>query len=65
MARLGYIEWNSPEELADAPDTLFADPEVRARFAALIARAAQNASARQEEDFSSEVEPASLPGDAP
>jgi hypothetical protein len=40
MVRRGYVEWYGPEELADT--TPFADPEVRARMAALISRAAQN-----------------------
>ncbi len=62
MARLGYIEWNSSEE-ADASDlTPFADPEVRARMAAVIARAAQRVLPQQ--DLSPRAQPAGDPDDA-
>jgi hypothetical protein len=64
MARLGYIEWNSADELPDGSDpTPFSDPEVRARMAALIVRAAQNCA--WPADFSLGIRPADGRDDVP
>ena len=53
MARYGYVEWYSADDPMEMPEaTPFADPEVRARMAAFIVRAAQGAS--RQEDFDTE-----------